>query len=108
MDLSQILSSFAAPRRRRYKLLVLMLLASGLIGCESLDQYHITLNDRTLYTPRDLFADYDLPDLALSNCINQAIEDGQVFSADSLKFLTVRRLASSLYRVYLASGDSNV
>ena len=85
--LSQTFSSFTTRWRRSYGLVVSVLLASGLANCGNLDQYDIRLNDRTLYTPRNLFEDYYLPDLALSNCVNQAIEDGQVFSADGLEVL---------------------
>ena len=85
--LSQTVSSLTARRRSGYRLIVSVLLASGLAGCGNLDQYGITLNDRTLYTPRDLFEDYYLPDVALSNCVTQAIEDGQVFAAGGLEVL---------------------
>ncbi len=82
--LSQTLSSFTERWRRGYRLIISVLLAGGLASCESLDQYEITLNERTLYTPRDLFEDYYLPDVALSNCVTQAIEtsevDGQQYS----------------------------
>ena len=84
---SQILSSFTAHWRRGYRLIASVLLASGLASCANLDQYDITLNERTLYTPRDLFEDYYLPDIALSNCVTQAIEDGQVFAVGGLEVL---------------------
>ena len=85
--LSQTLSSFTGTWRCGYRLIVSVLLASGLASCGNLDQYDITLNDRTLYTPRDLFEDYYLPDIALSNCVTQAIEDSQVFVASGLEVL---------------------
>ena len=85
---SQTLSSFTARWRRGYRLIVSVLLASGLASCGNLDQYDITLNDRTLYTPRELFEDYYLPDIALSNCVTQAIEDSQVFVAGGLEVLS--------------------
>ena len=86
-DLSQILSSLALPGRRVYRLVVSMLLLAGLASCGNLNQYDITLNDRTLYTPKDLFEDYYLPDFALGNCVAQAIEDAQVFVAGGLEVL---------------------
>ena len=86
-DLSQILSSLALPGRRVYRLVVSMLLLAGLASCGNLIQYDITLNDRTLYTPKDLFEDYYLPDVALGNCVAQAIEDAQVFVAGGLEVL---------------------
>ena len=85
--LSQTLSSFTERWRRGYRLIISVLLAGGLASCESLDQYEITLNERTLYTPRDLFEDYYLPDVALSNRVTQAIEDGQVYVAGGLEVL---------------------
>ena len=85
--LSQTLSSFTARWRRGYRLIISVLLASGLASCGNLDQYDITLNDRTLYTPRDVFEDYYLPDIALSNCVTQAIEDSQVYEAGGLEVL---------------------
>jgi len=85
--LSQTSSSFTERWRRGYRLIISVLLASGLASCGNLDQYDITLNDRTLYTPRDLFEDYYLPDVALSNCVTQAIEDGQVYVAGGLEVL---------------------
>jgi len=86
-DLSQTLSSSTGLWRYGYRLILSMLIASVLVGCGNLDQYDITLNDRTLYTPRDLFEEYYLPDVALSNCVTQAIEDGQVFAAGGLEVL---------------------
>ena len=85
--LSQTVSSFTARWRRGYRLIVSVLLASGLVSCGNLDQYDITLNDRKLYAPRDLFEDYYLPDIALSNCVTQAIEDSLVFVAGGLDVL---------------------
>lgn len=87
LDLSQTLSSHAAPARWGYWLIVLMILFTGLASCSNLNQYDITLNDRTLYTPRELFEDYYLPDVALGNCVAQAIEDAQVFVAEGLEIL---------------------
>ena len=85
--LSQTLSSFTKRWCAGYRLIFSVLLAGGLAGCGNLDQYDITLNDRTLYTPRDLFEDYYLPDVALSNCVTQAIEDSQVYVAGGLDVL---------------------
>ena len=85
--LLQTFSSFTTHWRLSYGLVVSVVLASGLASCGNLDQYDITLNDRTLYTPRDLFEDYYLHDVALSNCVTQAIEDGQVFVASGLDVL---------------------
>ena len=85
--LSQTPSSFTARWCRGYRLIVSVFLVSGLASCGNLDQYDITLNDRTLYTSRDLFEVYFLPDVALSNCVTQAIEDSQVYVAGGLDVL---------------------
>ena len=85
--LSPTPSSFTPLWRIGYRLILLVLLASALVSCGNLDRYDITLNDRTLYMPRDLFNDYYLPDIALSNCVTQAIEDRQVFKSGGLEVL---------------------
>ena len=113
--LSPTLSSFTALWCLGYRLILSVLLASALVGCGTLDQYNITLNDRTLYMPRDLFEDYYLPDVALSNCVTQAIEDGQVFKVGGLEVLNcseagIQSLSglsrfSSLKRLKLADND---
>ena len=85
--LSLSVSNFTALWRRDYRMIVSVLLASALVGCGNFDQYDITLNDRPLYAPRDLFEDYYLNDVALSNCVTQAIEEGQVFASGGLDVL---------------------
>lgn len=87
LDLLQTLSTLTALRCSGYRLILSMLVASTLIGCRNLDQYDITLNDRTLYSPRHLFEDYYLSDVALSNCVSQAIKDRQVFAVGGLEVL---------------------
>lgn len=86
-DLSQTLSSLTMPMHWRHRIIISMVLLAGLASCGNLNQYDITLNDRTLYTPSDLFEDYYLPDVALGNCVAQAIEDAQVFTANGLEVL---------------------
>lgn len=59
-----------------------LLLAAALgCGCEG---YSYTLNERTLFAPPPLFAAYSIEDPALSDCVQQAIEDGKITSADQL------------------------
>lgn len=86
-DLSQTLLGFTALLRHGHRSILLMSLLSTAVGCGNLDNYDITLNDRTLYTSGDLFEDYYLSDFALSNCVAQAIEDGQVFTVRGLDVL---------------------
>lgn len=113
--LSPTPSSFTPLWRIGYRLILLVLLASALVSCGNLDRYDITLNDRTLYMPRDLFNDYYLPDIALSNCVTQAIEDRQVFKSGGLEVLNcseagIQSLSglsrfSRLKRLKLADND---
>ena len=58
-------------------------LASGLIAlmflpltaCENFD---VTFNERVVFTPHELFSDFDLPDEALRNCVTQTIADAGI------------------------------
>lgn len=58
-----------------------------LSGCTNLKEYEVTFNDRAIYYPQKLFSDYRIDDKALANCIEQAIEDFEVYSADGLEIL---------------------
>ncbi|MGB2313969.1 MAG: leucine-rich repeat domain-containing protein [Porticoccaceae bacterium] len=63
------------------KLLVISLVFMSLLAC---DRYQIKLNEQQIYTPRQLFSDYKIPDMALSNCIKQVILDQSVWRAEEL------------------------
>lgn len=47
--------------------------------------YAVKFNDRTVYTPKPLFSDYQIADAALENCIQQTIIDVQVLNLEDLK-----------------------
>ena len=55
-----------------------------LAGCAN---YDFTVNDKLVYSPKNLFRDYDVPDLSLKNCLEQAIVDAKIDQADALKRL---------------------
>ena len=59
-----------------------LLLALG--ACES---YDLKVNDKVVYSPQPLFKDFDAPDTALRTCLEQAIIDGTVSTADQLSSL---------------------
>ena len=113
--LSPTLSSSNPLWRLGYRLILPVLLASALVSCGNLDRYDITLNDRKLYMPKNLFNDYYLPDIALSNCVTQAIEDRQVFKSGGLEVLNCSKAGiqslsglsrfSRLKRLKLADND---
>lgn len=66
------------------KALAGLVLTVGLAGCEG---YTYKLNERTVFTPPALFADYVIADAALQACVQQAIEDGRVTRAEMLEDL---------------------
>lgn len=66
---------------------MLCMLLISLGGCGSLKKYDVTFNDRAIYSPRVLFSDYRINDRALSNCIEQAIKDFEVYTASGLEVL---------------------
>lgn len=63
------------------KLTVASLLLLSLLAC---DRYQIKFNEQQIYTPRQLFSDYNIPDTALRNCIKQMIIDQSVMRAEDL------------------------
>ena len=83
-----------------------------LAGCET---YDITVNDRLVYTPEQLFTDYKIEDSALSECVDQVIVDAKITSANKLTTLncshsTISSLAglatfTGLTRLKLSSND---
>ncbi len=55
-----------------------------LTGCES---YDVTLNDKLVYGPARLFRHFEIPDVALHDCVSQAIADQGVTQPQDLKTL---------------------
>ena len=60
------------------------LVLMALTACGS---YDFTVNEKVVYTPRPLFADFEVPDDALRACLEQAVEDGRVTAASELTAL---------------------
>ena len=58
-----------------------------LTSCSGLKKYDITLNERSLYSPRSLFEDYHIADPGLASCVAQAIEDGLIYTSSGLEVL---------------------
>jgi Leucine-rich repeat (LRR) protein len=92
-------------------LTILFVLTACLTGCES---YDVTVNDRLVYTPKALFTDYKIDDIALSACLEQAIVDAKITAASQLTHLNCSHSAisslqglatfSSLIRLKLSSN----
>ena len=61
-------------------------LALLLVGACS--NYDFTVNDRVVYSPDPLFTDFDVPDKALRQCIEDAINANVVTSARELSSLS--------------------
>ncbi|MDA8797206.1 hypothetical protein N9N10_01920 [Luminiphilus sp.] len=59
----------------------------ALTSCSALEKYDITLNERSLYSPRSLFEDYHIADPGLASCVAQAIEDGLIYTSSGLEVL---------------------
>lgn len=48
-------------------------------------QYSFTLNENLIYSPPDLFSDFQLDDKALQACLQQTIQDQQITAADQIR-----------------------
>ena len=66
--------------RRPVTCLFALLLVS-LSGCENFD---FTVNEKVVFTPRELFHDFDVADEALRDCITQTIADNSISAASQL------------------------
>jgi Leucine-rich repeat (LRR) protein len=53
-------------------------------ACEG---YDVRVNDKIVYTPIPLFANFTTPDPGLNSCLKQAINDGAITSAQQLTAL---------------------
>ena len=74
-------------RRVALAAIVLGSVLLSLNGCGNLKKYDVTFNDRAVYSPQTLFDDYRINDKALANCIEQAIEDFEVYTITGLEIL---------------------
>lgn len=72
------------PRSRSW------LAGAALLLC-ACSNYEVRFNDRIVYTPAPLFADYDTADAALADCLAQAIADQKAVQAGDLKALNCSR-----------------
>ncbi|MGB1869006.1 MAG: leucine-rich repeat domain-containing protein [Porticoccaceae bacterium] len=66
------------------KTAITALLLLVIAGCQG---YQVTVNDRELYSPPQLFNDYQVPDAGLRACINQTIADQRILRAEQLTAL---------------------
>lgn len=66
---------------RRSALAVCALLLSG---CQGVD---VVFNEQVLYTPTDLFTEYEIPDAGLKGCIERAILEQRLTAAEQLRGL---------------------
>ncbi len=58
-----------------------IVLLMAITGCSDLD---FKINDKTVYSPRPLFTDFEVADAALKACLEQAIIDQKVTLANEL------------------------
>jgi hypothetical protein len=63
-------------------------ISASLIWLTACGSYDFTVNDKVIYTPDPLFAEFDVPDKALRACIVDAINDNKVTAANELSRLT--------------------
>lgn len=49
--------------------------------------YDVKVNEKVVYAPKPLFKDYSVPDPGLARCLEQAINDGVINSAQQLTTL---------------------
>lgn len=68
----------------RSSALILSLSLFLLCACQG---YDFTVNDRVVYSPQPLFANFDVPDPALRACLEQAIADASATAAVQLNDL---------------------
>ncbi len=66
------------------KMLITILSLLCLAACE---RYQVTVNDLEVYSPPQLFNDYQISDPALDRCIRQTIFDQQIIAADQLTMI---------------------
>ncbi len=59
----------------------------SLSSCSQLKKYDVTFNDSTLYSPQPLFSEYRIADQGLATCVEQAIEDFEVYTEAGLEVL---------------------
>ena len=63
------------------KTALVALMTMLVLGCSN---YDVSVNERTVYTTEPLFADFDIADPALNQCVSEAVERKKVTSASRL------------------------
>lgn len=66
---------------QKLSFLYLFLCLLALTSCKN---YSISVNDNTIYTPEDVYKDFQIADAALSDCITQTIFDRHITRAEDL------------------------
>jgi Leucine-rich repeat (LRR) protein len=61
-----------------------MFMTTALMLLGACAEYQFTVNDRVVYTPEPLFAEYTIDDGALSECVKQTVLDGSITAAPQL------------------------
>ncbi len=56
----------------------------GLLLVTACADYQFTVNEKVVYTPAPLFAEYDIPDTALRECVKQHVRDSSITTAIQL------------------------
>jgi internalin A len=62
----------------------MILLTTALLLLGACADYQFTINDRVVYTPEPPFAEYNIDDSALSECIKQTVLDSAITAAIQL------------------------
>jgi Leucine-rich repeat (LRR) protein len=66
---------------QKISFLCLSALIALVSGCKN---YSFSVNDKTIYTPADIFKDYQIADAALADCVAQTILDLHITRAEDL------------------------
>ena len=87
---THLFKKLSPPLRSGLTVTILIMLSGTVMslgGCSTIKRYDVTFNDQAVYSPQVLFNDYRINDRALSNCIEQAIKDFEVYTASGLEIL---------------------
>lgn len=69
------------------KCLTALGLAAAILCLSGCNRYQITLNERTIHTPPQLFSDFALADAGLQTCADQTIRDRNIEQPGELQLL---------------------
>ncbi len=79
-----MLKQFARAGANKVSYVGILAFILGLSACAG---YDVSLNDRLIYTPKELFTDFALNDKALHECVSQTLEYQKATSASQLTTL---------------------